>query len=513
MILINRTKVCQNNICLFLIGGKSFSTNLVLLSDKGKGKATQEDEEKWRKEEQNRDIIKKEEGSEDSIARSEQERYDEEYAYYLQKNDMEQRYENLSKTDSQANTSELYNTSLAGPSNTNNTQDLADPSNTNNTQDLAGPSNTNNSNIKYVDSEHFNYLMEVNEEEQEYISGLKEEISEIQVRMGPGGDIQDKAWRESFEDLIDLYREQITEYEECISLRNHMVDPENTPVPKVSFTSIRTVNEQFEWDIVNERTPTAEYIAAELEAYTNIIRRATYSELADSEDYPNDPKSSNPLETSSEDSLSSSEEQVQQSERNTSQEESNNKQEQIQYSSVKQDITEQEKIKFSSDEDSEKLQEFFSDKDSEGQENQSPSVELNSTEVRNPSFLEQKKDPDSSDIFSDVLYMFEEEEKNNEESDNTNLESVHSSPISNNADVENDKNSNNKKNNDEEDGSDESGSNGAQDNGPSDDVGKSDIDSSNKRSLLIADLIINLINCIFGTDNNDDDDYHDNYYL
>lgn len=94
---------------------------------------------------------------------------------------MEQRYENLSKTDSQANTSELYNTSLAGPSNTNNTQDLA------------GPSNTNNSNIKYVDSEHFNYLMEVNEEEQEYISGLKEEISEIQVRMGPGGDIQDKA--------------------------------------------------------------------------------------------------------------------------------------------------------------------------------------------------------------------------------------------------------------------------------------------------------------------------------
>lgn len=46
MILINRTKVCQNNICLFLIGGKSFSTNLVLLSDKGKGKATQEDEEK-----------------------------------------------------------------------------------------------------------------------------------------------------------------------------------------------------------------------------------------------------------------------------------------------------------------------------------------------------------------------------------------------------------------------------------------------------------------------------------
>lgn len=106
---------------------------------------------------------------------------------------MEQRYENLSKTDSQANTSELYNTSLAGPSNTNNTQDLADPSNTNNTQDLAGPSNTNNSNIKYVDSEHFNYLMEVNEEEQEYISGLKEEISEIQVRMGPGGDIQDKA--------------------------------------------------------------------------------------------------------------------------------------------------------------------------------------------------------------------------------------------------------------------------------------------------------------------------------
>lgn len=277
MILINRTKVCQNNICLFLIGGKSFSTNLVLLSDKGKGKATQEDEEKWRKEEQNRDIIKKEEGSEDSIARSEQERYNEEYAYYLQKNDMEQRYENLSKTDSQANTSELYNTSLAGPSNTNNTQDLA------------GPSNTNNSNIKYVDSEHFNYLMEVNEEEQEYISGLKEEISEIQVRMGPGGDIQDKAWRESFEDLIDLYREQITEYEECISLRNHMVDPENTPVPKVSFTSIRTVNEQFEWDIVNERTPTAEYIAAELEAYTNIIRRATYSELADSEDYPNDP--------------------------------------------------------------------------------------------------------------------------------------------------------------------------------------------------------------------------------
>lgn len=292
-----------------------------------------------------------------------------------------------------------------------------------------------------------------------------------------------------------------------------MVDPENTPVPKVSFTSIRTVNEQFEWDIVNERTPTAEYIAAELEAYTNIIRRATYSELADSEDYPNDPESSNPLETSSEDSLSSSEEQVQQSKRNTSQEESNNKQEQIQYSSVKQDITEQEKIKFSSDEDSEKLQEFFSDKDSEGQENQSPSVELNSTEVRNPSFLEQKKDPDSSDIFSDVLYMFEEEEKNNEESDNTNLESVHSSPISNNADVENDKNSNNKKNNDEEDGSDESGSNGAQDNGPSDDVGKPDIDSSNKRSLLIADLIINLINCIFGTDNNDDDDYHDNYYL
>ena len=116
--LIN--KVFHNNIQLIIGGAKSFSTNLNLLSDKGKRKATQEEEEKSRKEEQNRDIIKEEE-SEDSLGRSEQERYDEEYAYYLQQNDMEQRDENLGKRYSPANTSELYNTCLAGPSNTNNT--------------------------------------------------------------------------------------------------------------------------------------------------------------------------------------------------------------------------------------------------------------------------------------------------------------------------------------------------------------------------------------------------------
>jgi len=540
--LIN--KVFHNNIQLIIGGAKSFSTNLNLLSDKGKRKATQEEEEKSRKEEQNRDkgkrkatqeeeeksrkeeqnrdIIKEEE-SEDSLGRSKQERYDEEYAYYLQQNDMEQRDGNLGKRYSPANASELYNTCLAGPSNTNNTQGLAGPSNTNNTQDLAGPSNTNNSNIKYVASEHFNYLMEVNEEEQASISGLREEISDIQAKLDTGN-IQNE--RHAFEDLIDMYRAEITQYEESISLRNHMADPENTPVPNVSPTTIKIVNEQFEIDIVNERAPIVVDRAAEFEAYFNSIRQASPSELADSEKFPNDPESSNPLETSSDDSLSSSEEEVQQSERNTSQEESNNQQEEIQYSLVKQDITEQEKIKYCSDEDSEKLQEFSSDEDSEGQENQSPSVELNSTEIRNPSSsLEQDLDP--LDIFSDVLNMFDEEEKKNEENDNTKLESVHSSPISNNADVENNKDSKDKKNNDEENnkdskdkknndeenGSDESGSNGTQDNGPSDDVGKPDIDSSNKRSLLIAELIINLINCIFGTDNNDNDDYPDDFYL
>jgi hypothetical protein len=128
---------------------------------------------------------------------------------------------------------------------------------------------------------------------------------------------------------------------------------------------------------------------------------------------------------------------------------------------------------------------------------------------------ENKYSEDPLDIFEDAVNegLFEEEPSKDTDSIN-NSSSLSDSSDNKDNNAENTDTKNSKSGNDDDDdgdGSNESGSNEPDDNEPSDDLDKSDPDNSINRSLLIANVTISLIKCIFGDDDNnhhDDSDHH-----
>ncbi len=456
--------IYRNNefICILHISQnfhrRSFSSRLALYSDKGKQKLIVNNETQEQKGLQEENI---EQVNEENLQRG------------IDLSRLENQARNLggSTGAGPSNSSEI-STNTPSASNTNNSGNIGGPSNTNDTQDIANPSNTSmvspSTNINFdpliMQNQNYNYLMDQNATDQDTIRGFKNLIETNKKNQ------ENQEDPESLNSNLAHWETKIKELEDNILLRNYLVDSENTPYPNVRVSTWNSVFGEMQADEVREnREALADYAA-------EFINNPATSSFYQKPDF-------------------SQQEVEQQVERNLENE--------VIYPEPPSSV----------EEDGDSDIERSSVNDSSSSENYQ--VEPYSVEQYSSQQEENKSSKeDPLDIFEDAVNEGLFEEEPSEDTDSINNASSLSDSLDNKDDnTENTDTKNSKRVNDDDDddGSNESGSNEPEDNGPSDDIDKSDPDNSINRSLLIANVIISLINCIFGDD--DDNHHDDNHHL